>query len=257
MSVRVLTITGKIPVILMVPYGPEHINTGVIAETCANTLHCSAIINQGFLKPAPGTDKVNVNKDQADCNQIDHALQPVVYDEYLQPMLKIKDRICQKIRSGLWSNLENVAFADLPKCMILYVLGAPYNIHNELGPSPTNSVGMIVGWGAGAKHDSPTCTLWKKDCFLFYAQNYFNGLVCEGKGTGRYSGRASDCMNQYFVRKQPERLVDSLQIYFPLSSRETPGRADEQGIKLALALNRVLKVKTSKDFHETVRVRSI
>lgn len=251
MSVRVLTINGKMPVILMSPYGTEHINTAIIAETCANTLLCSAVLNMGFVK----SDKVDVNNDKADCHQIDHATQPVVYEEYLQPLVKIKDRFCHKLRKGLWLNLDNVSFADVPKFLVIHILGCDNSAHNNF--MGTSHVSMIVGWGAGAKHDSPSCTLWKKDCFIFHAQNYFEGLVCEGKGTGRYAGRASDCMNQFFVRKQPEKLVDSLQLHFPLSERDTSGKANEQGLKLALALNRMLKVKTSKDFHETVRPKSI
>lgn len=248
-DVRVLTIQGREPAILCVPHGADKENLTVIAEMCARTLHCGAVINFGFHQYG----QADANKDLADCHKIDHVISPVVQDEYLDPLVNMANRFSQKIRKSLWFNLTDTCAADLPKVLVLHICGTGNEPDREAG----EKVSMIVGFGAGASHDSITCTNWKKNCFIASASHYFDYAICEGKGAGRYAGRPSDCMNQYFVRKQPNRMIDSLQITVPWHHWETNALAEEYGLKLALTINRVWKFKNSKEFSETIRARAI
>lgn len=63
MKLRVSTITGTIPIILVAPHGPDDKNTDIIVENTAKLLGSYAVINKGFER----SDVVDVSNDEADC----------------------------------------------------------------------------------------------------------------------------------------------------------------------------------------------
>ncbi len=97
MRERVTVIYGKKPFLLVAPHGADgdDINTAIIAEETALALGCNAVINRGFER----SDNVDVDDDQANCNRVDHIIQPVVYDEFLKPIIKIKDKLNSKVNA--------------------------------------------------------------------------------------------------------------------------------------------------------------
>ena len=238
MRERVSVIQGKRPVILVAPHGADDTNTAVIAEQAAKQLDCYAVINRGFER----SDTVDVDNDKANCNRIDHAKQEVVYDEFLRPILRIKDKLIQKwYKSNPWYTGNP---QDPVACVVFHVHGCGDLIHKEAN----EPVELVVGYGLGHKKDNLSCELWRKNCFVdiyrHYAQgchSWVNGEVYEGKGGGKYAGRDSNNMNQYFRKHLNEPFVDSLQLEFPYSSRNTESRAVITAMLLSTVIQDMLQ----------------
>lgn len=225
MRERVNVIHGKHPILLVAPHGPDDTNTALIAEMTAANVQAYAVVNHGFDRG----EEVDVNNDIADCNRVDHCMSEVVYDEFLKPILKIKDKITKK-STGL---LE-----DPKQLFILYIHGAGDIVHKEAN----EPVDVIVGYGLGKEKDSITCKAWRKNLFVDLWRNYSNdGEVYEGSGSGRYAGRSSNNMNQYFRKHELNRQVQSLQLEFPFSMRNTESRATITAMMLGLVLKDILK----------------
>jgi hypothetical protein len=233
MRERVNVIYGKQPILLVAPHGPDDTNTALIAEMTAANAQAYAVINQGFDR---GED-VDVNKDIADCNRVDHCMSEVVCDEFLKPILKIKDKITKKFNGGMsvtgWPDEESDK-----RLLIVYIHGAGDIIHQEAN----EPVDVVVGYGLGNNKDSITCKAWKKNLFVDLWRNHSNeGEVYEGSGAGRYAGRSSNNMNQYFRKHELNRQVDSIQLEFPFSMRKTESRATITAMMLGLVLKDMMK----------------
>ena len=107
-----------------------------------------------------------------------------------------------------------------------------------------------MGFGLGNKKDSFTCEIWRKNLFIdSYRKFNFNGEVYEGKKGGKYSGRDSNNMNQYFKKHELDILVDSLQLEFPFSVRSNDADATTTGLKLASAIDNYMKHKSYSKSH--------
>lgn len=196
MNTRIETIYGKNPVLFLAPHGISDINTALLTETVANYIDGFAVINQGFNRG----DEVDVTNDIADCNRVDHCKSDVVYEEYLKPILKIRNRITKK---------DNL--------LVIHVHGVSDNIHKEAN----EQVDVVVGYGLGKSKDSLTCKTWKKNLFIDTWRNHsVVGEIYEGAGNGRYAGRSTNNMNQYFRKHDLDNRVDSLQLEFPYSMRK-------------------------------------
>lgn len=238
MSERVTVINKKSPFLIVAPHGPCDIGSDTLADYTADFLQCSAVINRGFRK----SDTVDVINDLADCNRVDHAKQPVVFDEFLMPILKIKNRVTGNSTSYGYSTRM---FTTKPKHLfVFYIHGVGDNIHkkaNEL-------VGVIVGSGRGDKKDSLTCQNWKKNLFINkwreHSTNY--GDVYEGKGGGNYAGRSSNNLNQYFRKHEMDRTVDSLQLEFPYCHRKSENDCKRTASILAQVISEFID-RTSYD----------
>lgn len=228
MRERVNVIHGKHPILLVAPHGPDDTNTALIAEMTAANVQAYAVVNHGFDRG----EEVDVNNDIADCNRIDHCMSEVVYDEFLKPILKIKDKITKK---------SNGLLDDPKHLFILYIHGAGDIVHKEAN----EPVDVIVGYGLGKEKDSITCKAWRKNLFVDLWRNYSNdGEVYEGSGAGRYAGRSSNNMNQYFRKHELNRQVQSLQLEFPFSMRNTESRATITAMMLGLVLKDILKYES-------------
>lgn len=224
MRERVLITKGKRKVILVAPHGAEDKNTGVLVEKAAKSLNCHAVINYGFTK----SDYVDVENDLADCSSINHIKQPVIYDEFLKPIIKIKDKIHQSaILKNDWKESEVLVF---------YI-----NSCEEIPSIPF--ITMIVGYGIGTNKDSITCNSQKRNMFIAKSRKIFGdfglGEIYEGKN--RFSGRNTNHINQYFVKHQNDISVDSLLITFPIDVINSENKSIAIGILLAHAIEETIK----------------
>lgn len=210
---RVSCIQGKKPIILICPHGCDDTNTADIARETAAILNCYAVINQGFER----ADIVDVDKDKADCNRVDHVKEAVVYEEFLKPIYKFQTKIANK------SNKMTSFSWDGDPVHIFHIHGCGNHVHKEAG----ENVEVIIGYGLGSKKDNLSCDEWRKnllvDLYRTKTQgNPFCGEIYEGKGGGRYAGRDSNNMNQYFRKHYNFENVHSMQLEFPFSKRDIP-----------------------------------
>lgn len=225
MRERVNVIYGKHPILLVVPHGADDINTALIGLKAAEMCDCYAVINQGFDR----ADVVDPDDDQADCNRVDHAASEVVFDEFLKPILKIKNKVL--------ANNENVDEGDEQHLTILHIHGAGDIVHKEAG----EKISVIVGYGLGKESHSFTCKKWRRNLFISSWIKVKGKNIYEGTGGGKYAGRSSNNMNQYFRKHEHERCVESMQLEFPYSERKTEDDAEEAALTLAKVITLYLK----------------
>jgi hypothetical protein len=237
MRERVSTIIGKKPVILVAPHGSDDTNTALLTEAAAKKLDCFAVINQGFER----AEYVDVEKDIADCNKINHCKEEVVFDEFLKPIIKFKEKLIQRIFKSHITKLQNMQdFSVTDSLHIFYVHGCGDIVHKEAN----ESVGVIIGYGLGNKKDSLTCDLWRKNLFVDLWNKYTDaGCAFQGKCGGKYAGRDSNNLNQYFRKHEIDLNVQSMQLEFPFSKRKTEEDAKRTGKCLALCLESYFQYK--------------
>lgn len=236
MRERVSVINGTVPILLVAPHGgsADDINTDLLTEKTAKILNCYAVINRGFDR----ADYVDVNNDKADCNRIDHVTQDVVRDEFLNPILKIKNRI---VRSP-FTNYSSMGIGIVPTLenqntlLIFYIHGVGDRIHQ----TANEPVDVIVGYGLGNKKDSLTCKKWRKNLLIdMWRRESLSGEVFEGKGGGKYAGRSSNNLNQYFRKHEVNRSIDTMQLEIPNCHR-TASKLNNTATKIATVLSTFL-----------------
>lgn len=240
---RVTVIQGKVPIILVCPHGADDINTDIITECAANTLQCNAVINRGFER----ADFVDVDNDKANCNRIDHIKEDVVCEEFLQPIEKIEKKLRKNNSTGGFVGWNNAAghgftgwFSHPNPIHIFHIHGCGNAIHKQAGVQ----VGAIVGYGLGLKKDSLSCDLWRKNLFVhLFRWQYQLHEVLEGKRGGKYTGRDANNMNQYYRKHKDYSWVQSMQLEFPFSTRDTKETAKLAGANLAVILHHYLQYK--------------
>lgn len=219
---RVSVISGENPIIVVAPHGANIPQTALIAEFVAKEAKCHAIINRLFEI----SDTVNVMKDKADCSRIDHLKEDVVYDEFLVPLLK---------KTQNHPKTQPVFLKDYMPTNIFYI----YGTNNVAQTIAGQKISVIVGNGIGLKKDSFTCANWQKDLFLHLYDNHKmigDGEAYEAKRGGEYSGRDSNCINQYFAKHLISDHVFSMQLTFPESCYHNEKAAQETAMKLAVVL---------------------
>ena len=186
---RVSVISGKSPILVVAPHGydQDDYNTDLIAETIAHQLDCYAVINRGWER----AESVDYLRDKADCNNIYHCREDVVREEFLEPIIRFKNRILK----------------DFVSCYIFYIHGMA-NKHRTLSKEPR--LDLVVGYGAGSPA-SYSCELWQKD-FLLNELNGLGVMTYEGKKGGVMSGWSRNNLNQYFRKWDLDTDVNSMQI---------------------------------------------
>lgn len=231
MRERVSCILGKLPVILVAPHGADDTNTAIIAETAAKQLNCFAVINRGFERD----HVVDVDKDKADCNRIDHVKQDVIFEEYLKPIIKFQNKLATKNSRGIggwWSTY------NYDPVHIFHIHGCGNIVHSEAD----EQVEVVIGYGLGIKKHSLSCEEWRKNVFVeIYRRYAMDGEVYVGKGGGRYAGRDSNNMNQYFRKHHESSWVNSMQLEFPYSARDTESRAVTTAMCLSVVITDYLQ----------------
>jgi len=186
---RVSIIEGRKPIIVVAPHGYDNDDerTALIAEAIANTLGCYAVINRGWER----ADKVDIFNDKADCNNAQHTHEDVVKEEFLDPIIRFRNRIRKQ-----------------HSVVHLYMIHGMSNKHRTL--CGDSKLDMVIGFGAGSP-DSFTCDTWRKDAFIHLLGE--SGLtVYEGKKGGAMSGWSRQNMNQLFRKWYSDPTVQAMQI---------------------------------------------
>ena len=216
MKERVIAIIGNRPIILVAPHGADDVNTDIVAEHAAKILSCCVVANRGFQR----SNDVDVERDKADCNKINHCLSEVVFEEFLKPILKFKDKITQGIHQNK-NPIKNM-YSPYETVHLFFIHGCGDMVNKEA----KEQVGLIVGYGLGVKKDSLTCDVWRKNLFVhLYRKFSKNGDIFEGKCGGKYAGRNKNNLNQYFRKKDMDVRVQSMQLEIPYSFRKTKDTA--------------------------------
>lgn len=222
---RVSVIRGTKPILLVCPHGADDINTDIITETAASIANCHAVINRGFER----SDTVDTKKDLANCNRIDHCKHNVVYEEFLRPIERIEYH--SRTASPVAWYLKTDPFH------VFHIHGCGNKIHIEAN----RIVGAVVGYGLGLKKDSLTCELWRKNLFIdLFRLRHSKGEILEGKRGGKYTGRDSNNLNQYWRKHQISDWVQSMQLEFPFTARDDVAVATKTGETLGNILKEYL-----------------
>jgi hypothetical protein len=185
---RIRLVEGEHPVLILAPHGPDDVNTDLIAERVALEFGAFAVINRGWRR----SSSVDCARDMANCNDVRHLHSEVVREEFLEPVLRFKNRIRRKYD-------ENV--------FVLAIHGCSDSVRAE---ADDQDLDMIIGYGDGTP-PSYSCEPRFKDAFAYHLRNEGFG-VYEGARGGRYAGRARNNLNQLFVRWYPDEYVNSLQM---------------------------------------------
>lgn len=174
--------------IIVAPHAPDDRNTGLMAERIADEFGAFAVINNGWRR----CSSVDVYRDMANCNDIRHLHSEVVKEEFLEPVMRLKNKVRKKY--------DENAF-------VLILHGCSDKVRREAGDEDLD---LIVGFGDGL-NPSYSCDVRFKDAFVYNLANEGFG-VYEGSKGGRYSGYSRNNLNQLFVRWYPDEYVNSLQL---------------------------------------------
>ena len=157
------------PIIIISPHMEQ--NTDKITEHMAKELNCYAVINRGWER----SDKVDFMNDKANCNNIEHCLEDVVREEFLEPIFAFANKIRR-------SNMYNI-----------YV----FLIHGAAFPKNQKNPDVIIGCGNKKR---PSCPTWRKNAFIHFMLN--EGIITwAGKAGGPYTGQSVTNMNQLFTQE--------------------------------------------------------
>lgn len=189
MSERVSIMSGNLPILIVAPHGFDgnDENTSIIAEHIAKSIGAYMVVNRGWER----SEFVDFMLDKADCNNVKHCHEDVVKEEFLEPIIRFKNRI-----------LKNHSEAH-----IFYIHGMG-NKHRKIAAE--ENMDIVIGYGAGSPN-SYSCNLWHKD-FMCESLNDAGIHTFQGRKGGPMSGWALSNMNQLFRKWYPEPNVHSMQI---------------------------------------------
>lgn len=192
MEQRVSIIEGKNPVILIAPNGATDKNTDLLTEMIANKVSCFAVINWGWQR----CQQYDFRNEKADCNNLYHIFadtQGVVYDEFLEPILRFKNRIAKNHENVFQFILQGIAGNNLP----------PF-------------VDVVAGDGAKQK----SCDEWARNLLIHVASK--EGInVFLSKTETTLHGSAKKNLNQLFTQWYPDDCVQSMQLEITQGLRES------------------------------------
>jgi hypothetical protein len=249
MTERVSVIPGQGNVLLVVPHGSDDSWTSVIAEGCVAEMNCHAVINRGFER----ADHVDALNDKADCNKVSHVTEDVVYEEFLQPIKQIKERIVNRI---VRSALQQGTIPSLPtipsRALIFYIHGAGDIVHKKAG----EQVSIIVGNGGDFVNSSLTCEMWRRDLFIYLTDAEIGhlGKAYAADPRGNYAGRSNDNMNQFFRQHEPDKFVETMQLEIPHHLRVHRSDADKMGMILGRVISKLLVLT---EFKQPITIKTI
>jgi len=186
---RVSIIEGKKPILVIAPHGfqQDDENTAFIAEYIAKTIDCYAVLNRGWER----SENVDIFNDRADCNNAAHCHEDVVKDEFLDPIIRFRNRL-----------------RKTNQMVFMYMIHGMADKHRTL--SGNNKLDIVIGHGAGTP-DSYSCDVWRKDLFIKLLDDA--GVTAyEGKRGGQMSGWARNNMNQLFRKWYSDPSMQSMQL---------------------------------------------
>ena len=210
---RVSVIEGTQPVIFVAPHGPDDTFTADIAEGAANTIAGYAVINQGWEKASV----VDCFKDKANCNDVRHCHEPVVKDEFLDPLRRYVIQI-----------LRNSKFVYI---ILIHGLG------NEISKQFPD-LDVIVGCGRGRIASSFSCKEWAKEDFM--SSLSAEGIKAYEGIDGHYAGRDHDNLNQLYVQWYQDARVGSMQVEVIKKKRLNKKQATKIAEKIGVAVNYII-----------------
>lgn len=214
---RVSVIQGKSPVILVCPHGPDDTFTEQITEMAANLGGFYAVINRGFER----ANKVDIDDDKADCNRVDHVLEPVIDDEFLQPILKYKSE----------------CLSSFGQAFIFHIHGFGDQVEKDAG----YRIDLILGYGESDKKPSYSCELWHRNVFIhLWRTSPRGGDICVGAAGGKYAARDSNNLNQFFRKHVIDQDVYSMQLEISRRIRRHSTDADNTALAIARAIAALL-----------------
>lgn len=221
MKERVTTVFGTSNVILVAPHSHDldDTHTGALTLAAAKELDAHAIVNNGW-KRSKTVDEI---KGEANCNNIDHCVEPVVKAEFLDP---IYDAIID----------AKMVSAPPPIPLVLMIHGVGNSIRTK---ARDPKLDLIVGFGAGDK-PKLTCQQWLIDLFVDTAEGLGNWTTYEGAPGGDYSARNSKNLTQAIYRAH-HGSVNVLQLEFVYATRTDDASAKDTGRKLACVLESICK----------------
>jgi hypothetical protein len=217
---RVTIREGNSPILIIAPHGANDKNTDYIAEYMAERFDCYSVINWGWEK----STKVDCFTDQADCNNLEHCHEDVVYDEFLSPILRYKARILQNHR----------------KCFQFIIHGVGNDIKKK-AKDPT--IDLLVGYGASSEPQTHTCPIWFKDLFIYLAESAGMQTYL---ATTDYAGKRKRNLNQIWKRWYPDGNVYSLQVEIVQSARRSKDEAQIYAEFLGEVISKLPAIKKEK-----------
>lgn len=217
---RVSATKGDFPAIVVVPHGFDDTNTTIIGEQIIREIDCFGVINYGWER----ADKFDYYKDKANCNNIRHLSEDVIFQEFLEPILRFSKII------------ENSGF--IPNVFIIH--GVSNDIQRGLKDPPE----IILGTGNG---DPPSwsCDQWVRDGFAALLKTH--GMnVYFGKSGGKYSGRDPNNLNQLFNTNYGKYIsAQSLQLEIVRELRSSKDKSKMTGDVIAMCIEDIIEAQQS------------
>jgi hypothetical protein len=185
---RVVLIEGDSPVLVVAPHGPDDKNTDLIAERVAIESGAFAVINKGWRR----SNSVDFAKDLANCNNLKHIHSDVVKEEFLEPILRFKNRIRRKYDE---------------KVFVFLIHGCSNEVRKIAQDADLD---IVLGHGEG----NPPSYSCNENFMKAFAHHLFNEgfSVYEGAAGGKYAGKSKNNLNQLFTRWYPDNYVESIQL---------------------------------------------
>lgn len=218
---RVSIISGKLPIIFVAPHGYDgnDENTGLMAEYMAESIDAYAVINRGWERD----DKVDYFNDKADCNNVLHCHEDVVREEFLNPIIRYKNKILKKH--------DNV---------FIYYIHGMANKHRVVANNM--DLDVVVGYGAGTPN-SFSCELKYKDLLCHMFNEQLGITTYEGRKGGVMSGWGRNNMNQLFRKWYFDSAVQSMQLEIIYELRNSKDLAALTAEYLATTVKEMLDIK--------------
>jgi len=212
---------GKTPVLVVAPHAYEFDDeqTGVIVTEIAQLTKGYAIINNGWKR----SDQVDIFNDKADCNDVRHVHEDVVKQEFLDPIIRFKNRILRE-----------------HPMVLMFLIHGMANRHRIIAGD--SQMQMVIGCGNG-NPPSYSCEPWRKDVLMhLLIQSGFHPY--EGSKGGPMSGWARNNMNQLFRKWYNDQRVQSCQIEVIHELREDNDTAKLTASYLADAILSALNISS-------------
>lgn len=196
---RVSVITQpKSNIMVVAPHGFDDSFTSEICFEICKTIDCNLVTNNGFQR----SNYVDTLNDKANCNNIKHCKNPVVYQEFLQPIMDFAGRYKKN-------------------SIVCFVHGLGIKLQKD----------FVIGYGLGADEKNR----------LTIDENYAENIYCLletmgfsvafGKGGGKYAGYSNTNLNQLFNKEGFD--VKALQIEISSSLRKDLADAISIGNRIA------------------------
>lgn len=222
MTSRVSAIRGDTPAIVVVPHGhpSDDTNTDIIGLQIIREIDCFGVINYGWER----ADKFDYYKDKANCNNIKHLSEDVIFQEFLEPILRFSKII------------ENSGF--IPNIFIIH--GVSNDVQRGLKDPPE----IILGTGNG-NPPAWSCEQWVRDGFAALLKTHGTSVYL-GKSGGKYSGRDPNNLNQLFNTKYGNYTsAQSIQLEIVRNLRSSKDKSKMTGDIIAMCIEDIIEAQQS------------